>query len=148
MTMANVPDGDHIVGYVRPRRVKSDGRISGAEYCLRTTEAGLSVNWPAIRGSERRTQLNEVGRPSRLQLSPNGLLAEMNVGKVKHRLAGEIGTANIIHGPLEVDKGIEADPSHAQITDLPPGDSDFAMFIGDPAAECILRTYSGRNRKN
>ena len=33
------------------------------------------------------------------------------------------------------------DPSHSQITGLPPGDSDQALLVGDLIAECVTEMH-------
>ena len=43
----------------------------------------------------------------------------------------------LIHTPLPAEGDYEADPSHSEIVDLPPGNSPQAALIGDMIAECI-----------
>ena len=70
-------------------------------------------------------------------LSPRGRFAEMNVGTVLWEVSTELDTLRIVHDPLDAERGFEADPSHAQITGLPPGDSDDALLVGDLMADCV-----------
>ena len=44
MTNADLPESDHVVRYVRPSLVRSDGSVRGAAFGLRNDEVGLSVN--------------------------------------------------------------------------------------------------------
>ena len=62
----------------------------------------------------------------------------MNVGTVLGEVAKELDTLRIVHDPLEAKNGIDADPSHAEIAGLPPGDSDHAVLVGDLIAECVI----------
>ena len=53
-------------------------------------------------------------------------------------VARELDTLRIVHDPLEAKEGFDADPSHAEIIGLPPGDSDQAVLVGDLIAECVI----------
>ena len=46
-----------------------------------------------------------------------------------------------MHDPLEAAEGFAADPSHSQITGLPPVDTDEAMLVGDMIAECVTAMH-------
>ena len=137
----DLPASDHIVRYVKPSMIQEDGTADGSDFRLRpdrADEAGLSVNWLEAFGPGRARQLAEVRRLCRLQLRPRGRLAEMQVGTVRRRVAGELDTLRIVHDPLEAEEGFEADPSHAEIVGLPVGDSDQAALVGDLIAECVV----------
>jgi hypothetical protein len=67
----------------------------------------------------------------------NGRFAELSVGTVTAHVAEELATVRVIHDPLAPDGDHPADDSHAEITSLPPGDSDEALLIGDMIAECV-----------
>ena len=136
----DLPAADHVVRYIKPSMVRADGSPDGYEFCLRATrpaEKGLSVNWLEVLGSNHARQLGEVRRLCRLDLRPNGRFAEMNVGTVRRRVSSELDTLRIVHDPLEAVGSYKADPSHAEITGLPPADSDQAMLVGDLIAECV-----------
>lgn len=141
MKRENVPTGDHIVRYVKPSMIQEDGTADGADFRLRPEEAGMSVNWLEAFAPDKVHQLDEVRRLFRLRLRPNGRLAEMNVGTIIHHVATELDSLRIIHDPLEATGGFDADPSHAEITGLPPGDSDQAVMIGDLIAECVIAMH-------
>ena len=133
MTGENLPDGDHVVRFVNPSMILEDGIADGSDFCLRLhrpDETGLSVNWLQAVG------LAEVRRLSRLTIKRYGRFAVLNVGTVKQRVAEELVTLRILHDPLDADAGFGTDPSHAEITGLPPTESDLAMLIGDLIAEC------------
>jgi hypothetical protein len=50
----------------------------------------------------------------------DGRFAELNIGTVSETVAGELATLRIVHDPLDAEGDFEADPSHAEITGLPP----------------------------
>jgi len=132
---------EHIVRYVKPSMVREDGTANGMDFQLRPNrpdETGLSVNWLEAFGPGKSRQLAEVRRLCRLNLRPRGRFAEMNVGEVRRRVAEELDTLRIVHDPLAAEGAFDADPSHAQITGLPPHGSDQAMLVGDLIAECVI----------
>ena len=137
-------DQDHVVRYVKPTMVREDGTVDGGDFRLRPhrpDDTGLSVNWLEVFGSNHVHQLSEVRRVVRLQLKRNGRFAEMNVGKVRSKVAQELNTLGIVHNPLEATDSHDADPSHAEIIGLPAGDSDQAILVGDLIAECVAVTH-------
>ena len=141
MKRDNLPAGDHIVRYVKPSMVREDGTADGSDFRLRPArpdEAGLSVNWLEAFQPDKTRQLSEVRRLFRLRPRPSGRFAEMNVGTVLSEVGRELDTLRIVHDPLEAESGFDADPSHAEIVGLPPGDSDQAMLVGDLIAECVI----------
>ena len=136
-----LPADDHVVRYVKPSMILEDGTADGSDFRLRATkpdEKDLSVNWLEAVGREREHQLREVRRLFRLRVRPSGRFAELNVGTVLCVVAEELDTLRIVHDPLEAEYGFDADPSHAEIVGLPPGDSDHAALVGDLIAECII----------
>ena len=74
-------------------------------------------------------------------MRPNGRLAEMNVGTIVRRVAKEWDTLRVVHDPVEATERAEADPSHAEIIGLPPGDSDQAQLVGDLIAACVIELH-------
>lgn len=144
MKRENLPTGGHIVRYVKPSMIQEDGTADGSDFRLRSArpdEAGLSVNWLQVFGSEKVHQIEEVRRLSRLHLRRSGRFAEMNVGAIIHQVGTELDSLRIIHDPLEATEAFDADPSHAEITGLPPGDSDQAVLVGDLIAECVIAMH-------
>ena len=132
-----LPDEDRIVRYLSATRIV-DGIADGSGFCLGRTETGLSVNWLEVLASEGTDPLNEVRRLSRLRLRRSGRFAELGVGDVLSTVNEELETLRIVHDPLE---GFIADPSHSQITGLPPADSDEAALVGDMIAECVTAMH-------
>lgn len=144
MNRENLPSGDHIVRYVKPSMIQEDGSADGSNFLLRSAmpgETGLSVNWLEVLGQGKVYQLDEVRRLCRLQLKSNGRFAEMNVGTVLRQVAEELDSLHIIHDPLDAEEEFDADPSHAEIVGLPPGDSDHAVLVGDLIAECVIAMH-------
>lgn len=140
----DLPAADHIVRYVKPSMIEEDGTANGAEFRLRPhrpDETGVSVNWLEAFDPDKVHQLTEVRRLFRLEVKNRGRFAELNVGAVREKVAEELETLRIVHDPLEPENEFEADPSHAEIAGLPPGDSDQAMMIGDMIAECVITMH-------
>ena len=139
----DLPAGDQIVRYVKPSTIQEDGTADGSNFCLssaRPDETGLSVNWLEAFQPGRSHQLAEIRRLCRLALKPKGRFAEMNVDAVR-RVAEELVTLRIIHDPLEAEEQFEADPSHSEITGLPPSESDQAAVVGDLIAKCVVAMH-------
>ncbi len=139
-----LPADDHVVRYVKPSMILEDGVVDGSDFrvrAIRPDEAGLSVNWLEACLGKKEHRLNEVRRLIRLRVRPNGRFAELNVDTILRVVSEELDTLRIVHDPLEAEGGFEADPSHAQITGLPPGDSDQAALVGDLIAECIIAMH-------
>ena len=144
MTCNELPDDGHVVRYVRPSLVE-DETVDGSAFVLRKGEATLPVNWlEAFGGDDQYYQLREVRRLFRLQLARTGRFAKLNVGETKrHVVEGgeEIGVPaeiGISAAPLDPVDEFAADPSHATVTGLPPGDSGEALLIGELIAECVV----------
>jgi len=139
-----LPAADHIVRYVKPSMIEEDGTANGGEFRLRPNrpdETGLSVNWLEAFAPHKEHQLAEVRRLYRLDVKRTGRFAEMNIGAVRAKVAQELDTLRIVHDPLDAEGKHEADPSHAEIEGLPPGDSDQAMLIGDLIAEAVIAMH-------
>jgi hypothetical protein len=142
MTGNELPDDDHVVRYVKPSGIRTDGKVNGTEFCLRPNDKGLSVNWlEYFEVSTKDEQLAEVRRLLRLRVSKSGRLAELNIGETKRHIRSELEGLNFIHRPLVAEADYEADPSHSEITGLPPCNSPDAELIGDIIVECIKVTH-------
>ena len=116
-----------------------DEEVDGSAFLLRPDEPGLSVNWLEAFGDDDQShKLSEVRRLFRLRLSPNGRFAKLNVGQTKRYVAKEADAIGILSVPLDATDEFEADPSHAEITDLPAFESEQAMLVGDLIAECVM----------
>ena len=146
MTGNELPEDGHVVRYVRPSLVE-DETVDGSAFVLRKGEATLSVNWlEAFGGDDQHHQLRLVRRLFRLQLAKTGRFAKLNIGETKRHVlesAEEIDVPaeiGISAAPLDPTDELEADPSHAAVTGLPPGDSDEALLIGDLIAESVIYT--------
>jgi len=137
----DLPAGDHVVRYVKPSLIREDGTPDGSDFCLRPhrpDEKGLSVNWLEAFEPPKTHQLSEVRRLFRLSVRHTGRFAELDVGATLRRVSEELDTVRMLHDPLKAADGFDADPSHAQIVGLPPGDSDQAALAGDLIAECVV----------
>lgn len=137
----DLPADDHVVRYVKPSMILEDGTPDGSDFRLRASrpdETGLSVNWLEAFELPKTHQLREVRRLFRLSVGHNGRFAELDVGKTLRTVSEELITVRMRHDPLKAADGFDADPSHAQIVGLPPGDSDEAALVGDLIAECVV----------
>jgi len=142
MTGQDLTDDSHVVRYAKPTLVREDGSVGGEAFQLRLQESSLSINWlECFKGFSKRQQLAEVRRLSRLQMRRNGRLAELHVGNTKQYVLGELDSLRFVHKPLAAEGRYEADPSHSEISGLPPADSPEAELIGDVIAECIQAVY-------
>ena len=144
MTKDDLPEGDHVVRYVKPSMIQEDGTADGSDFRLRPArpdETSLSVNWLEILGSEKIGQLSAVRGLSRLRMRSTGRFAELQVGAVLRKVAEEWESLRIVHDPLDAEDDFDADPSHSEIIGLPPGDSDQAILVGDLIAECVVEMH-------
>ena len=151
MKRDDLPADGQIVRYVKPSMIQEDGTADGSDFRLRLSrpdETGLSVNWLGAFGPGKVHQLNEVRRLCRIRLRPSGRLAEMNVDTVLRKVAKELDTLRIVRDPLEAEEGFDADPSHAEMIGLPPGDSDHALLVGDLIAECVTEMHPAISRQD
>ena len=140
----NLPDDHHIVRYVKPSLV-DDETVDGSAFLLRPDENGLSVNWLEVfGGNDEHRQLGEVRRLFRLRLARNGQFAKLNVGATKRHVSEAVEELGIVEAPLSRTGEFEADPSHAEIIGLSPGESDEAMLVGDLIAECVISLRPGK----
>ncbi len=138
MTGADLPDDHHIVRYAKPTSIRTDGKVTGAAFCLRSGETGLSVNWlECFPNCTKEEQLAEVRRLARLKMRERGRLAELNIGATKQYVRTVFEGLRFIHKPLDAEDEFEADPSHSEITGLPQGNSPEAELIGDMIAQSI-----------
>ena len=139
MTKMNLPDNNHVVRYVKPTHLqKKDERVTGAAFCLRSDETGLSVNWlECFRNRTKNEQLAEVRRLARIKMRVGGRLAELNIGVTKQYIRTIFEGLRFVHKPLAAEDDYEPDPSHSEITGLPQGNSPEAELIGDMIAQSI-----------
>ena len=139
MTCGKLPDSDHVVRYASPAKVRDDGSLDGSMFRLRMDEYGLSVNWPEYFGGlDKPQQLDQIRRLIRVNMKPSGRLVELNVGTVMQRISSGFSISpGIYHRPLPASSRYPADPSHSEITGLPPRTSPQSTLIGDLIAECV-----------
>lgn len=140
----DLPPDDHIVRYVKPSMIRRDGTPDGADFRLRPNrpdETGLSVNWLEVLGSGKGHQLAKVRQLCRLERKLAARFAELNVDATIRSVSEESMALRVVHEPLEADEAYEADPSHAEITGLPPGESDLAIYVGDLISQCVVAMH-------
>ena len=144
MTGDVLPDDANVVRYVRPTQIDGD-TVDGSAFRLRANESGLSVHWLEIFEDLAKTeQLDEVRRLSRLSMSRNGRLAELNVGEAIQHISDMLDSPRIVHSPLDATDHYEADPSHSEFLGLPDSESPEAALLGDMIAELVLAVHPTR----
>ena len=134
MTGDELPDTEQVVRYVRPSHILENGRVAGRAFRLRVGEEGLSVNWLGYFAElSKPEQVREVRRLIRMTLRGNGRFAELNVGAVKQAVSAdlpELPGLHFVHYPLPADGASDADPSHSQVSGLPPFSDLSSKVIG------------------
>ena len=146
MTSADLPDADHVVRYVRPSLVRSDGSVRGAAFGLRNDEVGLSVNWVEYWSNAGFVDpIREIRSRSRMNLRRNGRFGRLNVGATKTQVAANWAPIRFVNMPLEVADQHDADPSHTEITPLPPYRSPEADFVGNLIARSVTNVIAAVN---
>ncbi len=53
----------------------------------------------------------------------------------------ELDSFRIVHDPLDENDEFVADPSHASMSEPPPGDSDHATLVGDMISKCVTKMH-------
>ena len=138
MTGDELPDAAQVVRYVRPSHILENGRVAGRAFRLRVGEEGLSVNWlDYFARLSKPDQVREVRRLIRMSLSGNGRFAELNVGTVKQSVRAELPGLRFIHYPLPADGANVADPSHSQVSGLPPFSDLSSKVVGNLIARRV-----------
>lgn len=105
-------DDDHVVRYVRPGLIDGE-EVAGGAFLRRDGESACSINWlDYFRYQSKERQLREVRRLIRLEVRPNGRLAELNVGQTKQHVADHLKTLDFVEDPLaaDLDNGYSEDP--------------------------------------
>ena len=131
-------ESDNVVHYVRPRLVLRDGGVSGEAFRLRADERGLSVNWLECFNGTKLEQIAEVRALLRIETRTNGRLAELNVLLTIKQASDSLVFER---RPLPADGSHPPDPSHCEITGMPPYESPQSALIGDLIAKCVTETH-------
>ncbi len=137
-----LPDADHVVRYVRSGLIDGE-EVAGGAFLRRNGERACSINWlDYFRDQSKERQVREVRRLIRLEIRPNGRLAELHVGRTKQHVADHLTPLDFVEDPLAADlgNGYRENPSHALIKGLPDPEqnSEFSEMIGDMIAECVI----------
>ena len=144
MTGNDIPDGDNVVRYVGGSYIE-DGHVITDAFRLSPGRDRLSVNWlEYFSGLDKPEQLSEIRRLSRISMGINGRLIELNVGTVKDYVRSKWREIRFVHSPLDATENYDADPSHGDITGLPPTNNPQSAAIGDLIAECVIKMHPTR----
>ena len=139
MAAAEIPDGDYVVRYVGQMGLRN-GKVDGSQFCRRPGEDGLSVNWlECFAQLDKSEQIDEIRRVIHRQLGRNAVFAELIVGDIRQFLRDELPGVSVVQKPAPAnDRFSYDDPSHSEITGLPPADAqDRALIIGDLIAKRV-----------
>ena len=130
---------NHVIHYVRPRYMLSDGTIDGSQFKLRINDIdGLSVNWLEYFSNYIKCdQIKKIKSSINLKIQKNSGFAEFNVGDTKSTFYKEGEKLNFIHAPIIKSNNHNADPSHSLVIGLPAYGSPKSAEIGDLLAKCI-----------
>lgn len=138
----DLPNTDHVVRYVRPSLIRSDGSIRSAAFRLRKNEVGLSVHWLEYWSNAGfGDAMAEIRPRSRLSLSRNGRYAELNVGRSLTVIAKVWIAARCVNAPLGASKTDVADPSHSEITPLPAYEDAMSIVVATAVASFVATTH-------
>ncbi len=138
----DLPNTDHVVRYVRPSLIRSDGSIRSAAFRLRKNEAGLSVHWlEHWSNAGFGDAMAEIRPRSRLSLSRNGRYAELNVGRSLTAIATVWIAARCVNVPLGASNTDVADPSHSEITPLPAYEDATSIAVAAAVASSVTTTH-------
>ena len=83
---------DNVVHYVRPSKLVN-GKVNGATFRPREGECGPSVNWLEYFVGAKDSQIDQARNAIPLTLSPNGVLAELNVGETTREVRDYVAPA-------------------------------------------------------
>jgi len=119
MSGQDLPSKDVVVRYVKSPHIGENTGPTGSAFILRKDEDGLSVHWLQAFNLTRSEQLAQVRKVCRLERKKGACFAEVNVGRVIRELQSSCKGVRIIASPLPPDGSHAADPSHAEIINLP-----------------------------
>ncbi len=149
MTAESLLEAHHVVRYIKPSFIRSDGTVDGSTFVLRKGDSGISVNWlEFFKDSDASESVGRIRKLMRLELRKNGRFAKLSVGETKSHVFNEttkMGTVvslEFVKKPLVATTKYEADLSHAEIVGVPNefGSElaiDRAMFVGQLIARCV-----------
>jgi hypothetical protein len=148
-----VPDPDHILRYVGGKHVDQDENgtpvVTGGGFIARPRDDNKpSYNW--LECLEKKTiedQVQQVRNLARVTYGATAKLARLNVGKVRSHIAENTEdnrAVTVIQDPLEAEREMLADPSHALMTNSPNEDDPEGERVGDLIAECVIEIFPAR----
>ena len=133
-------------GTCNPLPGRSDGSADGMAFWLEENESGLSVNWiEFFSRNDKQKAINEIRNHIQRRLGGQSIFAELNIEAIKIRLLNEGLTIRVTRRPLPPIADYKEDPSHCEISGLPPQGSPDQELIGDIIAECVTETHPSRS---
>ena len=118
----------NVVHYISPIKIDKNGEIHRDAFRLPEGKPNLSVTWlenfETTVKEEQLAQARYYMKRSSLTLKPNGVLAELNVGKSKEIVHDQYQLSiRFVHDPSK------HNPSHSLIIGLPARDSDYSKRV-------------------
>ena len=149
MTEEQLKCSDNVVQYIRPRHVlDTDPKdpVDSAAFLWNGKGLGLSINWLEYsKCSTKEHRLGELRSLIHLEMSRNGLLAELNVGTVMSRLANLLGNIKFVRTPSPATKKFPfVDESHCELTGVPHQHASDAIIVSRAIARCVVDTHRAR----
>ncbi len=127
-----------IVRHVKGGHVLDDGSIAGDAFLSNTKDAGeVSYNWLDFFDGDIKQQLTELRLVINRKPSNTAVLAELNVGDVRHKLMNNIPDMEVIYDPTEKSDSLKQDYSHCFMTDIPDELSSEADCVGELISELV-----------
>jgi hypothetical protein len=141
-----LPDDDHILRYIGKKHVH-EGIVNGSGFLSRPQESAPSVNWLEYFPPPLENQVAQVAAVKRIKYEKKGKLVRINVGQTKAYVAANATDPIELffaYDPLLVDivKGYQADPSHAEIRGVPVENTPEGELVKDLLADCIIDSPS------
>ena len=151
MTAESLLEAHHVVRYIKPAFIRTDGTVDASAFVLGEGETGgISVNWLEFFGDDDPSRnINRIRKCIHLNLAKNARFAKLNVGETILSVFNEtkrMGTAtklDFVKKPSPAtERHDQPDLSHAEIEGVPNKfDSeladDLAMFVGQSIARCV-----------
>ena len=148
MTRVDLSNQDHVLRHVNKKEIRDDGVVDGSVFQLRTGEVGLSANWMEYCPvGDKGRRIDCVAVCIQRNLKKTDIFVEMIVGDVIHCLRELSLTGRVWHDPMDANDIHGPDPSHCQITGIPPADAEHSGFVGQKMVRIIQNRYQSPYHK-
>lgn len=142
MTGDHLLHDDDVVRYIKGSDLRADGKTVAGEAFMRRAdrpdEVGVSVNWlNYYNDSDKSRQLSRIRQSFQMKASRSARFGELNVGRTIEYLKSQGYDIAFQHFPVCDGNGKLIDPSHSEITRLPPAGNLDAAVVGYLIAKCV-----------